>query len=57
MESVLIDLMQYITANADLAPWIMCGLLLLAGLNIPVSEDLMLLTAALLAQQLSLIHI
>jgi membrane protein DedA with SNARE-associated domain len=29
----------------------MCGLLLLAGLNIPVSEDLMLLTAALLAQQ------
>ena len=51
MESVFSELMQYITANAEMAPWIMCGLLLLAGLNIPVSEDLMLLTAALLAQQ------
>lgn len=51
MESILTDLMQYITANAEIAPWIIFGLLLLAGFNLPVSEDLMLLTSALIAQQ------
>ncbi|MGB0647135.1 MAG: DedA family protein [Bradymonadia bacterium] len=51
MESLLSDLMQYITTNAEIAPWIIFGLLLLAGFNLPVSEDLMLLTSALIAQQ------
>ena len=51
MESILTELMQYVTANAEIAPWIIFGLLLLAGFNLPVSEDLMLLTSALIAQQ------
>ena len=51
MESLLSDLMQYVTTNAEMAPWIIFGLLLLAGFNLPVSEDLMLLTSALIAQQ------
>jgi len=51
MDSVFTELMQYITANAELAPWIIFGLLLLAGFNLPVSEDVMLLTSALIAQQ------
>ena len=38
-------------ANAEIAPFLIFGTLLLAGLNIPVSEDLMLLTAALIAAQ------
>lgn len=51
MESLFSDVMQYVTENAELAPWIIFGLLLLAGLNLPVSEDVMLLTSALIAQQ------
>ncbi len=51
MESLFSELMEYVTANAELAPWIIGGLLLLAGFNLPVSEDLMLLSSALIAQQ------
>lgn len=41
--------LEYINANAAMAPYIIFGLLLLAGFNIPVSEDIMLFTSALLA--------
>jgi membrane-associated protein len=39
------------TANANLAiaPWLICGVLLLAGLNLPVSEDLMIFMTAILS--------
>ncbi len=43
------DLLLYIQQNADLAPYLIFGLLLLAGFNLPVSEDAMLLISALLA--------
>ena len=45
------DLILYAQQNADIAPWLIFGLLLLAGLNIPVSEDGMLFVSALLATQ------
>lgn len=51
MESLLSDLTQFAIANAEVAPYMIFGALLLAGLNIPVSEDLMLLTSALIAVQ------
>ena len=41
--------MQMINANVVYAPYIIFGLLFLAGFNIPVSEDLMLFTSAMLA--------
>jgi len=41
--------MQLINSNIDMAPYIIFGLLFLAGFNIPVSEDLMLFTTAILA--------
>lgn len=41
--------LEYINANAANAPYIIFGLLFLAGFNIPVSEDIMLFTSALLA--------
>jgi len=43
------DLLAYIQSNADNAPYLIGGLLLLAGFNIPVSEDAMLFVSALLA--------
>jgi membrane protein DedA with SNARE-associated domain len=43
------DLIQYIGANVQYAHWIIFGMLLLAGLNIPVSEDAMLFISAVLA--------
>lgn len=48
-ESILEAALEYINANAANAPYIIFGLLLLAGFNIPVSEDIMLFTSALLA--------
>lgn len=41
----------YIQANVQTAPWLIFGLLLLAGFNIPVSEDGMLFISALLASK------
>ena len=45
------DIILYIQQNADMAPFMIFGLLLLAGLNLPVSEDVMLFISALLAAQ------
>lgn len=36
-------------ANVDIAPWLLFGVLLLAGFNLPVSEDLMIFIAAILS--------
>ncbi len=41
--------MDLINANVDLAPFMICGLLFLAGFNVPVSEDVMIFASALLA--------
>lgn len=43
------NIMQFIQSNVALAPYISFGLLLLAGFNIPVSEDGLLFINALLA--------
>lgn len=43
------EAMQLINSNIAMAPFIIFGLLFLAGFNIPVSEDLMLFTSAILA--------
>lgn len=43
------QIMLYINTNVHIAPYIIFGLLILAGFNIPVSEDLMLFTSAILA--------
>ena len=45
MDSVV----EIIQANIHLAPFLICGLLLLAGFNLPVSEDLMIFITACLA--------
>jgi membrane protein DedA with SNARE-associated domain len=39
------DILAFICANAHHAHWIIFGLLLLAGINVPISEDVILLTA------------
>ena len=41
--------MQLITDNAQHAHWLIFGVLILAGLNVPISEDLMLVTSGMLA--------
>lgn len=43
------QLVEYISANVQYAPWVIFGALMLAGLNVPVSEDAMLFVAAILA--------
>jgi len=45
------ELIQIIQANIQYAHFIIFGVLLLAGLNIPVSEDAMLFISAILASQ------
>lgn len=45
------DIMMQIQQNVHLAPWLMFGLLFLAGFNLPVSEDAMLFIAGVLAAQ------
>ena len=45
MEQVI----EYIQLNVAIAPYLIFGLLFLAGFNIPVSEDLMLFISAILA--------
>ena len=45
------ELIQIIQANIQYAHFIIFGALLLAGLNIPVSEDVMLFISAILASQ------
>lgn len=41
--------LAYICEHAHQAPWIMFSLLLLSGLNIPISEDIMLLSGGAMA--------
>jgi membrane protein DedA with SNARE-associated domain len=41
--------LELIQSNITYAPYIILGLLLLAGLNLPVSEDIMLFTSGILA--------
>ncbi|MEE9411767.1 MAG: DedA family protein [Methylococcales bacterium] len=43
------DLIALIQANIEYAPWLIFGILLLAGFNIPVSEDGMIFISAILA--------
>ena len=45
------ELLVYIQSNAHYAHWIIFGTLLLAGLNIPVSEDGMLFVSAFIASK------
>lgn len=45
------ELLIFIQSNVQYAHWIIFGSLLLAGLNIPVSEDAMLFISALLASK------
>lgn len=47
----MIELFNFVCQHADNAPYIFFGLLLLAGLNVPISEDLLLLTAGALASR------
>lgn len=56
MEGVLEYISQFMitiqaTANANvaIAPWLICGVLLLAGFNLPISEDLMIFMTAILS--------
>lgn len=43
------EILLYIQTNVAYAPYLIFGLLVLAGFNIPVSEDLMLFVSAILA--------
>lgn len=45
------EIFNYVCQNADQAHYIFVGLLFLAGLNIPISEDLLLLTAGALVSR------
>jgi len=45
------EFITFIQTNIQYAHWMIFGVLLLAGLNIPVSEDLMIFTAAVLAKK------
>lgn len=45
------EIISFIQSNIQYAHWIIFGTLLLAGLNIPVSEDLMIFTSAVLAKK------
>lgn len=42
-------IIQFIFENAQYAHWIVFGALMLAGLNVPISEDLMIIFSAVLA--------
>ena len=48
---MLEPILDFIQANVHIAPYFICALLLLAGLNLPVSEDLMLFVSGVLASQ------
>ena len=47
----------FIYQHLDYAPWIIWGSLMLAGLNFPISEDLMLITAGVLAATIMPEHV
>lgn len=52
MQNFLVFLQQ----NIHLAPYLIFGLLLLAGFNIPISEDVMLFTSSVLAREFPQYH-
>lgn len=43
------SLLEYVCANADSAHWILFAIIMIAGLNVPISEDLVLITGGALA--------
>jgi membrane protein DedA with SNARE-associated domain len=43
------QLYQFIIAHSTIAPWLLFGLFLLAGLNIPISIDILIIIASLLS--------
>jgi len=45
------EILQFIQSNVEYAPYLTGSLLLLAGFNLPVSEDLMIFISAMLAKQ------
>lgn len=45
------SLVVLVHQHADLAPWIVFGLLLLAGFNVPISEDAVIFGSALIASE------
>ena len=47
MEAII----EFIQSNVAMAPWLIFGLLLLAGFNLPVSEDAMIFISAVIAKQ------
>ncbi|MBT3586802.1 MAG: DedA family protein [Halobacteriovoraceae bacterium] len=51
MQSLLTSFQEMATQNIELAPWLIFGLLILAGFNLPVSEDFMLMVSGILAAQ------
>ena len=48
---MLDQVITFINQNADSAPFIIFGMLLLAGFNLPVSEDIMIFISAMLAAE------
>ena len=49
MNEIILEATQYINSHVAYAPYLIFSLLILAGFNIPVSEDLMLFTSGVLA--------
>lgn len=49
MADIFQAIFQFICLHNANAHWIICGLILLAGLNVPISEDFLLLSAGALA--------
>lgn len=50
------NFLLFLQENIHLAPYMIFGLLLLAGLNLPVSEDVMLFTSSVLAREFPQYH-
>lgn len=50
------DIIAYAINHLDIAHWILFGLLMLAGLNVPLSEDLLIIVGGGLASQVGLDH-
>ena len=49
--AVVEQILDFIQSNVHMAPYAICFLLLLAGFNLPISEDLMLFISGILAAQ------
>ena len=51
MDEYIQAVINFANENVDIAPYAIFGLLLLAGFNLPISEDLMNFTSGFLASQ------